>query len=76
MKDIGVGVIALGWMGRLHSRGFSQVAERYPELGVKAKLVAAADPVPANQAAALALGFERAVSDYHEVLDAPDVDVV
>lgn len=76
MKEIGVGVIALGWMGRLHSRGFAQVAERYPELGVKARLVAVADPVPTNQEAALALGFERAVGDYRDVLSASDVDVV
>ncbi len=76
MREIGVGVIALGWMGRLHSRGFAQVAERYPDLGVKARLVAAADPVPANQRAALALGFERAVADYHEVLDDPEVEAV
>ena len=39
MKQLGVGVIALGWMGRLHSRGLRQVAERYPELGVAARLV-------------------------------------
>ena len=76
MKEIGVGVIALGWMGRLHSRGFSQVAQRYPELGVKARLVAAADPVQANQEAALALGFERAVADYREVLDDPQIEAV
>ena len=76
MQDIGVGVIALGWMGRLHSRGFSQVAERYPELGVRARLVVAADPVPANQSAALAMGFERAVADYADVLADSDVDVV
>lgn len=76
MKEIGVGVIALGWMGRLHSRGLRQVAERYPELGVSARLVAAADPVPANQEAALALGFERAVADYADVLADPAIEAV
>ena len=76
MKTIGVGVIALGWMGRLHSRGFAQVGERYPELGVKARLVVAADPVEANREAARALGFEKAVADYREALADPDVDVV
>ena len=76
MKTIGVGVIALGWMGRLHSRGFAQVGERYPELGVKARLVVAADPVEANREAALALGFEKAVADYREALADPEVDVV
>lgn len=76
MKQIGVGVIALGWMGRLHSRGFRQVAERYPELGVDARLVAAADPVPANREAARGLGFERAVEDYREVLADPQIEAV
>ncbi len=76
MRQIGVGVIALGWMGRLHSRGFRQVAERYPELGVSARLVAAADPVPANREAARGLGFEHAVEDYREVLADPQVEAV
>jgi len=76
MKTIGVGVIALGWMGRLHSRGFAQLGERYPELGVKARLVAAADPVEANREAALALGFEKAVADYRDVLADPEIDAV
>lgn len=76
MKTIGVGVIALGWMGRLHSRGFAQIGERYPELGVKARLVAAADPVEANREAALALGFEKAVADYRDVLADPEIDAV
>jgi predicted dehydrogenase len=76
MREIGVGVIALGWMGRLHSRGFAQVGERYPDLGAKARLVAAADPVEANREAALALGFERAVEDYREVLADERVEAV
>lgn len=76
MREIGVGVIALGWMGRLHSRGFAQVVQRYPELGLRARLVAAADPVPANAEAALALGFERAVADYAEVLADAEVEAV
>ncbi|MCA0296484.1 MAG: Gfo/Idh/MocA family oxidoreductase [Actinobacteria bacterium] len=76
MREIGVGVIALGWMGRLHSRGFAQVGERYPELGVKARLVAAADPVEANQEAALALGFSRAVGDYADLLADPAIEAV
>lgn len=76
MKTIGVGVIALGWMGRLHSRGFAQIGERYPELGVKARLVAAADPVEDNREAALALGFEKAVADYRDVLADPEIEAV
>jgi predicted dehydrogenase len=52
------------------------VGERYPDLGAKARLVAAADPVEANREAALALGFERAVADYREVLADERVEAV
>ena len=33
-KRLGVGVISLGWMGRLHTRSYKAVAEYFPELGV------------------------------------------
>ena len=32
-KRIGVGVISLGWMGRLHARSYRALAERYQGLG-------------------------------------------
>ena len=76
-KTIGVGVISLGWMGRLHARSYKAVSEHFPELGVQVKLVAAADPVEEAQRAAVEdLGFERAYGDYRELLADPDVDVV
>ena len=31
-KTIGVGVISLGWMGRLHARSYKAVSEHFPEL--------------------------------------------
>ena len=76
-KKIGIGVVSLGWMGRLHARSYRSVSERFPELGVEARLVAAADPVEEAQRAAVEdLGFERAYADYHELLADPEVDVV
>ncbi|WP_172120304.1 Gfo/Idh/MocA family protein [Actinomyces faecalis] len=76
-KKIGVGVISLGWMGRLHARSYRSVSERFPELGVEARLVAAADPIEEAQRAAVEdLGFERAYADYRELLADPEVDVV
>lgn len=76
-KQLGVGVISLGWMGRLHSRAYRSLAERYPELGVSLRLVAAADPEQsAREAATGALGFERSYADYRDLLADPDVDVV
>lgn len=76
-KSIGVGVVGLGWMGRLHARSYRKLSELYPDLGAEVKLVGAADPLEANQQEATErLGFERAYSDYHDLLADPDVDVV
>ncbi len=76
-SSLGVGVVSLGWMGRLHTRSYKQLAEKYPEITTDVQLVAAADPLPANQEFATeALGFERACADYREVVNDPAVDVV
>ena len=76
-KQIGIGVISLGWMGRLHARSYRSVSERFPELGAEARLVAAADPVEEAQRAAVEdLGFERAYADYRELLADPQVEAV
>ena len=76
-KQIGIGIVSLGWMGRLHARSYRSVSERFPELGAEARLVAAADPVVEAQRAAVEdLGFDRACSDYHELLADPLVEAV
>src|SRR6185312_7792905 len=73
----GVGVISIGWMGRLHSRAYLAARQHFPELPVRAELVVAADPDAATRALATeVLGFREAVSDYREVLANPAVDVV
>jgi predicted dehydrogenase len=75
--EIGVGLISVGWMGRLHTRAYKAVAERYPELGLRARLVIAADTVESSaRQAAEVLGYESWTLDYREVLNHPDVDVV
>jgi predicted dehydrogenase len=77
IREIGVGLISVGWMGRLHTRSYKAVAEHYPELGLKARLVIAADTVEASaREAAELLGYESWTLDYHDVLTHPDVDVV
>ena len=76
-KVLGIGVISLGWMGRLHARSYRAIAERFPELGVAPRLVAAADPVDqVRQEAVDSLGFERAYADYHDLLADPEVEAV
>ncbi|MCU1407244.1 MAG: myo-inositol 2-dehydrogenase [Glaciihabitans sp.] len=76
-RSIGVGLISVGWMGRLHSRAYSNLRFAYPEAEFAPHLVIAADAVQANVDYAVdVLGYQRGTLDYHDVLNDPDVDVV
>src|SRR6476661_6722114 len=76
-REIGVGLISVGWMGKLHTRAYQSMPSVYPELGLKCRLVIAADTAPDRvEYAKDVLGYERGTTDYREVLDDPDVDVV
>jgi len=76
-KEIGVGLVSVGWMGKVHSRAYQAIPVVYPELGIKPRLVIAADTEPSRGVYAKeVLGYEESTLDYHEVLNHPDVDVV
>jgi predicted dehydrogenase len=75
--DIGVGLISVGWMGKLHTRAYQALPFVYPELGLRPRLVHAVDTAPDRaEYAREVLGYAKASTDYHEVLSDPDVDVV
>ncbi|MFD4509447.1 Gfo/Idh/MocA family protein [Streptomyces sp. NPDC058457] len=76
-REIGVGLISVGWMGKLHSRAYQVLPSVYPELGIRPRLVHAADTAEDRAVYARdVLGYEKASSDYRAVLDDPDVEVV
>jgi predicted dehydrogenase len=75
-RQVGVGVIGLGWMGRVHTSSYRRVLEHFPDLGIAPRLVAAADVSPQRRAHAEHVGFERTVEDWRAVLDDPAVEVV
>jgi predicted dehydrogenase len=76
-RTVGVGLISVGWMGRLHSRSYRALPLLYPELGIQPRLVCAADTAPAGREYAKdVLGFEKVVDDYRAVLEDPEVEVV
>lgn len=76
-QRIGVGLISVGWMGRLHTRGLRAIREFFPELEVEIDLVVAADPVEASARYAVErLGYRRHTADWRDVLADPQVDVV
>jgi predicted dehydrogenase len=73
----GIGLISVGWMGKLHTRAYQALPSVYPDLGLRPRLVHAADTA-ADRAeyARDVLGYVKATTDYREVLADPDVDVV
>lgn len=74
---IGVGLISVGWMGRLHSRAYLAAQQLFTDLPQQAELVIAADPDDGGRAyASTALGYREVVSGYQDLLAHPDVDVV
>jgi len=76
-KTIGVGLISVGWMGKVHTRAYQSLPIMYPELDVAPRLVIAADTSDERQDYARdVLGFAESTADYHDVLNHPDVDVV
>jgi predicted dehydrogenase len=77
VRTIGVGVIGLGWMGRVHSQSYLRVGHHFPDLALAPRLVTAADPVAAlREDAARRYGFARTTVDWAGVLADPDVEAV
>src|SRR6185503_16361305 len=73
----GVGLISVGWMGKLHSRAYQAIPLVYPELKIRPRLVHAADTAPDRADYARdVLGYAKGSTDYRAVLADPEVDVV
>ena len=73
----GVGLVSVGWMGKLHTRAYQALPAVYPDLGLRPRLVHAADSAVDRAGYARdVLGYAKATTDYREVLADPDVDVV
>ena len=78
MRDLRVGVIGFGWMGRLHARSWARLVSHYPDLAVRPRLVAAADSAGGErlESSVRAHGFETFHTDWRELLSRDDLDVV
>jgi predicted dehydrogenase len=77
MRTIGIGVIGMGWMGQVHSRSYNQIVDRFHEAGIRPRLLICADDVEARaHEAKERFGFERCTTNWHEVIDDPNVEVV
>ncbi len=75
-KRLGIGLVGSGFMGRSHAFAFNAVGQVFdPPLRPALAMLADRDTEIAA-AAAGALGFERAVGDWRQLVDDPSVDLV
>ena len=67
----------MGWMGEVHSRSYRQVIDRFYDSGIKARLIVCSDNVESRAIAAQErLGFEQYTTNWQEVINHPEVEVV
>jgi predicted dehydrogenase len=77
VKEIGIGLLGVGWMGEVHSTSYARVPIHFPDSEGRARLVIAADEVEERaRAAAEKLGYESSTRDWREVIAHPEVDAV
>jgi predicted dehydrogenase len=76
-REIGIGLLGVGWMGEVHSTSYRRVPIHFPECAGRARLVVAADEVEERaRSAAERLGYERWTTDWRAVVADPEVDAV
>ena len=75
-RQLGISVIGLGWMGRVHTTAYKRALEHFPDLGVRPRLVVACDVSAERRRHAELMGFERTVDDWRAVIADPAVDVI
>lgn len=76
-REVGIGLVGVGWMGQLHTVSYGRVAHHYPECEAVPRFVIAADEVaPRAELARERLGYEHVTTDWREVIGHPDVEAV
>jgi predicted dehydrogenase len=76
-RTVGIGLVGVGWMGRVHSVAYRRCADHFPDCAGRARLVVAADGERERaQAAVDQLGYERATDEWRDVIADPDVGAV
>jgi len=76
-ERIGVGVIGFGWMGQAHTRSYLRIPTLFPERTFDPVTMMISDNVQDRVDDAVeSFGFRSGTTDWREVIDNPDVDVV
>jgi predicted dehydrogenase len=76
LPEVGIGIVGYGMMGKAHSYGYT-VAPHIRPLACRPRLRVISGRNPdAVREAAISYGVERAVTDWREVIEAPEVEIV
>jgi predicted dehydrogenase len=76
-EPLRVAVVGSGWMGEVHSRAYARLRHHYPDIPLTPQLAVVSDVDGARCAAAAEkYGFERATTEWRDVLADPDIDAV
>jgi predicted dehydrogenase len=77
MKELNVGILGFGFMGRAHAYGYLNLPLFYDPVPLRARLhsVCTSHRETAERARAL-LNFERACTDYREITEDPEIGIV
>ncbi len=74
--EVGIGIVGYGMMGKAHSYGYT-VAPRIRPLPIRPRLrLISGRNRAALDRAATQYGIERAVSDWREIVDSPEIEIV
>lgn len=75
MKQVGVGLIGANWMGNYHSIGLNNVRQAYTDVEPIFEIVADVNEQAAQQAARR-FGYKKVTTDWKEVIENDQVDLV
>jgi predicted dehydrogenase len=74
---VGIGLVGMGWMGRVHGIAYRRARDHYPDCAGVARLVVAADENEERARVAVdELGFEECTGDWRHVISHPQVEAV
>ncbi len=76
MKEVRIGLIGTGFMGKAHVQAFRNMALLFPDAARPVLEIVADVSLEAAEAAATAFGFRRATGDWRALVADPAVDVV
>jgi predicted dehydrogenase len=76
MREIGIGLIGTGFMGRAHALAYRAAASIFPDIP-RPMLVTVADVNgPAAEAAAAQFGFRQATTDWRHLIADPTIEII